>query len=189
MPVALDAVSVTMNGESVYVYYVSPTQLNILTPPDLASGAVQVQVAVNGLTSASFTVQAQPESPSVFVFNGGPYVIATHLNNSIIGPASLYPGASTPAQDGEEIVLYANGFGPTSSPIVKGSETQSGTLPSAPLVQFTGAAAKIIFAGLVSPGLYQFNVVVPMSAAHGDNTLSIQYNGKSIQSGVLLTVQ
>ena len=94
MPTALDGVSVAMNGETVYVYYISSIQLNILTPPDLAPGPVQVQVAANGQNSASFTVQAQPESPSVFVFNGGPHLIATHLNGSIVGPTSLHPGAS-----------------------------------------------------------------------------------------------
>jgi hypothetical protein len=45
------------------------------------------------------------------------------------------------------------------------------------------------FAGLVSPGLYQFNVVVPVTAPNGDNTLTAQYNGLTAQSGVLLTVQ
>ena len=34
MPAKLDGVSVTVNGISAYVYYISPTQVNILTPPD-----------------------------------------------------------------------------------------------------------------------------------------------------------
>ena len=34
MPTKLDGVSVTVNGKSAYVYYISPTQINILTPPD-----------------------------------------------------------------------------------------------------------------------------------------------------------
>ena len=35
MPTSLDGVSVTVNGMAAYVYYISPTQVNILTPPDL----------------------------------------------------------------------------------------------------------------------------------------------------------
>ncbi len=27
-----------MNGENAYVYYISPNQVNVLTPPDLAPG-------------------------------------------------------------------------------------------------------------------------------------------------------
>jgi hypothetical protein len=34
LPTALDGVSVTVNGKSAYVYYISPTQIDILTPPD-----------------------------------------------------------------------------------------------------------------------------------------------------------
>ena len=34
MPKQLDGVSVTVNGKAAYVYYISPSQVNILTPPD-----------------------------------------------------------------------------------------------------------------------------------------------------------
>ncbi len=121
MPVALDKVSATVNGKSAYIYYISPTQINVLTPPDAMSGSVQVVVTNNGIATAGFTAQAQSISPSFFVFNGGPYVAAEHLNGSLIGPATLYPGASTPAKPGEIVVIYANGFGPTNLPVTTGS--------------------------------------------------------------------
>jgi hypothetical protein len=60
------------NGKPAYVYYISPTQISVLTPPDAMSGAVQVLVTNSGATSASFTAQAHATSPSFFVFNGGP---------------------------------------------------------------------------------------------------------------------
>ena len=116
MPTQLDKVSATVNGKNAYVYYISPTQINILTPPDTISGAVQVVVTNNGAATAAFTAQAQPISPSFFVFSGGPYVAAEHVDGSLIGPATLYPGASTPAKPGETVVIYANGFGATSVP-------------------------------------------------------------------------
>ena len=43
MPTQLNGVSVTMNGISAYMYFISPTQLNVLSPPNLAPGPVQVQ--------------------------------------------------------------------------------------------------------------------------------------------------
>ena len=104
LPRALDNISVTVNGKAAYVYFISPAQVNILTPPDAMSGSVPVQVTVNGV-SAGFTAQAQAISPSFFVFNGGPYVTATHANGSLLGPASLYPGSTTPAKPGETVVL------------------------------------------------------------------------------------
>jgi uncharacterized protein (TIGR03437 family) len=41
---------------------------------------------------------------------------------------------------------------------------------------------------LISPGLYQFNVVVPASTPAGDNALTATYAGLTTQSGVLVTV-
>ena len=48
MPVQLDGVSVTVNGQPAYVYYISPTQVNILTPPATLSGLAPVRVTNNG---------------------------------------------------------------------------------------------------------------------------------------------
>ncbi len=188
MPTQLDHVSVTVNGKSAYVYYISPTQINVLTPPDPITATVPVVVTNNGAVSASFTAQAQSISPSFFVFNGGPYVAAEHLGGSLIGPTTLYPGASTPAKPGEIVVLYANGFGPTSTAVVTGSTTQSGTLSPLPVVTIGGSAATVQFAGLVAPGEYQFNVVVPSKLADGDQPITVSYNGQNTQPGALITV-
>jgi uncharacterized protein (TIGR03437 family) len=189
LPTSLDGVSVTVNGVPAYVYYISPTQVNILTPPNAISGSVPVQVSDNGVISANFMVQAQAESPSFFIFGGGPYIAATHVNGSYLGPTSLYPGLTTPAQPGETIVMYANGFGSTSTPVVSGSETQSGTLSPMPVITIGGVAATVTFAGLVAPGEFQFNVVVPPSLANGDQPTMAMYNGLTTQAGTLITVQ
>jgi uncharacterized protein (TIGR03437 family) len=184
----LDNVSATVNGKPAFVYYISPLQVNILTPPDAVSGPAQVEVSYNGVTSAAFTAPAQSISPSFFVFNGGPYVAATHLNGSLIGPASLYPGASTPAKPGENIVLYANGFGSTNVPVQSGSVSQSGTLSPLPVVKIGGVAASVQFAGLVAPGEFQFNLTIPASLGNGDQTITATSGGGSTQSGILITI-
>ena len=189
MPIALDKVSATVNGKNAYVYYISPTQINVLTPPDAIGTTALVVVTNNGAVSAAFTVQAQPASPSFFVFNGGPYAAATHLGGALIGPASLYPGSSTPAKPGETVVLYANGFGPTSTPLLSGSATQSGTLSPLPVITIGGKAASVSFAGLVAPGEFQFNVTVPPSLANGDQAVVAAYNGQTTQAGTLIAIQ
>jgi uncharacterized protein (TIGR03437 family) len=194
MPTSLDGVSVAVTAAggyqaNAYVYYISPTQINILAPPDLpGGGVVTVQVNNNGVKSAPGQVLVQPLSPTFFVFGAGPYVTAVHLNGSLIGPTTLYPGASTPAATGETIVLFANGFGPTSVPVTAGAAQQSGTLPALPAITVGGLPATVQFAGLIGPGLYQFNVVLPAGAANGDNLLALTYNGYSAQSGTVLTV-
>lgn len=163
--------------------------MDVLTPPDLAPGLVQVTVTTGGMTSAAFTAQAQQYSPSFFIFGAGPYIVATHVDGTVLGPASLYPGLTTPAAPGEVVILYANGFGPVSPPVAAGSDVQSGNLPILPVIQIGGVPASVQFAGLVSPGLFQFNVVVPSTAKTGDNALAAQYNGLTTQAGLLLTVQ
>jgi len=191
MPTSLDGVSATVNGVPAYVYYISPTQVNILTPPNAISGSVPVQLSDNGVTSPNFMVQAQAESPSFFIFGAGPYIAAQHADYSLLGPPSLSaPGYTfTPAKPGETILLYANGFGPTSVPVVSGSETQSGTLSPMPVITIGGVAATVTFAGLVAPGEFQFNVVVPPSLANGDQPTMAMYNGLTTQAGTLITVQ
>jgi uncharacterized protein (TIGR03437 family) len=188
MPTQLDGISVKVNGKSAFVYYISPAQVNILTPPDAMQGAVQVQLTSAGTASAPVTVQAQAASPSFFIFGAGPYVAAEHAGGSYLGPASLYPGQTTPAKPGETIVLYANGFGVTSQPVVSGSATQGGTLSPLPVVKIGGLNATMLFAGLVAAGEFQFNVVVP-AVADGDQAITATVNGVNTQSGAMLAVQ
>ena len=171
LPVQLDSVSVRVNGKAAYVYYISPTQVNILTLPDTLPASANVLLTVNGVASPAFTAQTQPLSTSFFTFSEG-YVIATHLNGSLIGPTTLYPGASTPAMPNEEVVIYANGFGPTNVPVISGAIAQSGTLSPPPVIQIGGVTANVIFAGLVAPGEFQFNVVVPASLGNGDQPVT-----------------
>ena len=188
MPTKLDAVSARVNGKPAFVYYISPLQVNILTPPDALSGPAQVEVTLNGVTSVAFNAPTQSLSPSFFVFNGGPYVAATHSNGSFIGPAALYPGSTTPAKPGEMIALYANGFGSTNVPVQSGSISQSGTLSPLPVVKIGGVTATVQFAGLVTPGEFQFNVTIPASLGNGDQTITATYGGVSTQSGTLITI-
>jgi uncharacterized protein (TIGR03437 family) len=199
LPSVIDNVSVTFNGNNYgYIYYVSGSQLNVLTPPDLPTGNVQVQVAYNGVVSAPFTVPVQPYSISFFNYASGPAaapsVVAIHLDGTRIGPPGLISGVTfTPAAPGEEIVVYANGFGPVNPPVVKGAIGQSGTLPSNPALQINGTAVTYYggtsgFAGIVSPGLYQFNIIVPQNATSGDLTIQAEY-GSQISSPVSIRVQ
>jgi uncharacterized protein (TIGR03437 family) len=190
LPSQLDGVSVTVNGHSAYVYYISPTQINILTPPDALPAETQVVVSNNGAASASFTALAQSLSPSFFVFSDGLHVAAIHLDGTLVGPASFsVPGFTfSPAKPGEIISVYANGFGSTSIPVAAGSLTQGGTLSPLPAITIAGRNATVQFAGLISPGLFQFNVIVPATVPQGDQIVKATYGGTNTQPGTLLTI-
>ncbi len=133
-------------------------------------------------------VQSQPFAPSFFVFNGGPYVTAEHADGSFLGPTTLYPKLTTPAKPGETVLLFANGFGQTTVPVVSGSSAQSGTLPTMPVVKIGGVTATVLFTGLTFPGEFQMNVTVPASLADGDHPITATYNGATTQAGVLITI-
>jgi uncharacterized protein (TIGR03437 family) len=191
MPLQLDGVSVTVNGKPAYVEYISPGQVNILTPLDSITGPVQVQVNNNGKLTPVFTTQEQGQtlSPSFFVFGGGPYVAATHLDGTYLGPATLYPGYTTPAKPGDVVVLYGNGFGPIPAPIMPGSRLQYGALPMTPFITIGTKMAIVGFNGLVAAGEFQFNVTLPMDLPDGDLAITATYNGLATQAGTLITIQ
>jgi uncharacterized protein (TIGR03437 family) len=191
MPTSLDGVSVTLNGINAYVSYISPTQVNALAPPNLQPGLVEAQVINNGAKSAIAGVELQNYSPTFFTLTYAPplYPAALHANGTIVGPPALYPGMSSPALPGETIEVYGTGFGPTTTPVTAGSVQQSGVLPVLPVFTIGGMPASVAFAGLVSPGLYQFNVVIPTNAPAGDNNISATYAGFTTQPGIVVTVQ
>jgi len=189
MPTQLDGVSVMVNGNPAYVYYISQGQLDVLTPLDTKTGSVPVVVTNGTAVSASFSVDKADLTPAFAIAGGTKYLAATHANGSYVGPASEGAGF-TPAAPGEEIVLYGFGFGlPNGGSVVAGSSTQTGTLPSLPTIQIGGHAAQVAFAGLISPGLYQFNVVVPSDASSGDNAVTAVYNKVSISTAGFIPVQ
>ena len=52
-----------------------------------------------------------------------------------------------------------------------------------------GVKAAVQFAGLVFPGEFQINVVIPEGLADGDQVVTASYGGTSTQGGALITVQ
>jgi len=191
LPTSLGGVTATVNNKPAAIYYISPSQINVLAPLDTATGPVPVQVTTQYGKSTPVNPTEQITSPGFLVIdepNG--HVAARHLDYSLLGPASLsVPGYTfTPAKPGETVLLYCTGFGQTNPPITN-QLSGSGPLPTLPSVTMGGTPATVIYAGISAAGLYQFNVVVPSNAPNGDLPLSATYNGNSTQAGVVITVQ
>lgn len=173
LPTSLGGVSVSIGGSAAAVYYVSPTQVNVLAP-SLAAGAVTV-VLTNGSGSASAGATATAAAPGLFALSKGgkSYAIAQNVSYSTIG-------RSVPAAPGSVVVLYGTGFGPT-SPYVDPGMNFSGSAALTNLSQLNvtigGVAATVSWAGLVGNGLYQINAVVPAGVADGDALVSATVSG------------
>jgi uncharacterized protein (TIGR03437 family) len=201
LPTSLDGTSVTVNGKPAYVEFISPTQINAITPPDTASGSgIPVVVTANGQSSTAAVVTYQSVAPSLFAFAPGTadnnkYPAAGHQNGTFVGKNALFPLApsiTTPAQRNETITLYATGFGATTPALGAGLITPATPLyplTAKPTVTIGGVPATVVFAGLAPnfAQVYQFNVTVP-NVPDGDQPLVIQAGGLSSQA-LSLTVQ
>jgi uncharacterized protein (TIGR03118 family) len=174
LPTVVNGVGVTVNGTAVPVSFVSNTQVNFLVPSAVSLGAAQIQTTNNGLTSAAVTVNVAPLAPAFFTIgtnatSGNAYVAAEHANGSLIGPATIT--GATPAEPGETIMLFATGCGPTLA--------SSEVLAVTPTIVIDGIAADVTFAGVVGPGLYQLNVVVPSTVTLGQDVLVVGLSANS----------
>jgi uncharacterized protein (TIGR03437 family) len=196
LPTSLGGVSATVNNKPAAVYYISPTQVNVLAPVDAAVGPVQVQVTtqygsttpmnVNEQTySLAFLIIDLPQTHAAAVHNGSSSLPA----GTLIAPAGEFPGLTTePAQPGENVSIFATGFGQPATPIAN-QLTGAGALPTLPSITIGGIPATVTFAGLVAPGEYQFNVVIPTNAPNGDLPLIATYSGNTTQAqGTVITV-
>ena len=181
IPTTLAGVSVQIDGNAAYMDYVSPTQLNVLTPADTKTGSVQVTVKNSAGTSSSVAATLQTILPGLFTLSG--YVRAVRVSDGAILSAAI------PAKSGDVIELYGTGFGPT-TPLATPGLVFTGAYPTTNMVTVTigGVSASVSFAGLVGPGLYQVNLTVPSGLAAGDNAVIASVGGFSTQSGALLTI-
>lgn len=182
LPTSVEGVAVNINGVAAYVEYVSPTQINVLAPGDPATGPVTVQVTNSLGASPSVTVNKQPFAPAFFAYSqqAGRYAIAEEGGTyALIAPAGLF-GAGVSLQQakpGDTILLYATGLGQTNPAYPEGQLIQSPAQLAAQFqVQFGGVTAQVPFAGIVGPGLYQINLVVP-SLPPGDAALNLVVGG------------
>jgi uncharacterized protein (TIGR03118 family) len=190
LPVQLDGVSVTIDGKAAYVYYVSPTQIDVIAPADATAGAVPVVVTNNKVASGSGNVPLQATAPAFFA--AGKYAIATHADGSLVGPANVLPGA-TPAKVGETIAIYGTGFGAT-NPAVDGLVVPSpANTATAPVVTIGTNSAAVVFSGLTGAGLNQINVTVPALPVGSTGVVDLPVSAKAgsfaTQTGLLVTVQ
>ena len=171
LPVQLDGVRVYVEGWPAVISYISPTQINALvvhrwdTDPSSLSGSVPVEVITAQGRSDPLPATRNGCSPGLFRLpvEGGKWVIANAPDGTLIGKPGLIPGLTTrPARPGDVLAGYGTGFGPTNP------ATPAGQLVSTPAVLAKSAYLDTeygqispVWAGLIGPGLYQLNFVVP----------------------------
>jgi virginiamycin B lyase len=198
LPLSLDGVSVRINGKPGFVEYVSPTQVNVLAPPDAATGAANVVLTNGTVASTPFSAQLQTYSPAFFTF-APPYqkyiaAVCPEPDGSFeyVAPVGAFGSSapSRPAKPGDLVALFATGFGPTDPAPPAGLVFFAAYPLVAPVtVTIGGINANVAWAGLSAAGLYQLNVTVPAGLPNGDVPVAATVGGVHSQSGTFIPVQ
>jgi uncharacterized protein (TIGR03437 family) len=188
MVTLLDGVFVSIHGNPAFVYYVSPSQLNVIVPDDPADGGVGVQVTTTAGASAIVTADKEDFAPELFLFSSQ-YPAAVHADGSYVGPANLLSGVATrPAKAGEVILLFGTGFGPSSPAVPSGQVATNDAQPAQTVSATVGGIPAQIQGYLIYPGEYQFNLTVPNSLSAGDAPIVLSVVGSTTQSGLMLSI-
>jgi uncharacterized protein (TIGR03437 family) len=176
LPFALSGTRLTLAGNPVPLFFISPGQINFQVPFIPVSGTTQVPLVITqGTFSTTVTVTLRPFAPGLFTTNSqGSGQAATIIASSgvLAAPAGAFPD-SRPAKKGEAVSIYCTGLGDVRNRPGLGSPSPAGPLATTiatPLVTIGGARAAILFSGLAPGfvGLYQVNVTVPADAGSGD---------------------
>ncbi len=187
-PTNLSGTSVTIAGQSAFVDYISPTQVNVQVPGDVSPGAQSLVVTTAIGASAPFPVTVNATEPGLlaptnFKVGTNQYVVAQFADGTYVAPPGAIAGVTSErAQPGDEIVIYGIGFGTVTPDIPPGQLVQTDNMLSNPLtVSFGGTPATLPYHGLAPDfmGLYQFNVNVPNVAASDTVPLTFTLNGTS----------
>jgi uncharacterized protein (TIGR03437 family) len=200
-PLSLGGTSVTINGRSAYLMYVSPGQINLQAPDDMALGTVAV-VVTTGAGSATSYVTLDQFAPSFSLLDSkhvsgiilradhsGAYGAGTY---DLLGPTGKSLGYPTvAAKAGDNIELFAVGLGPT-TPTVPAGQVYSGAAPidNNLSLYINGAFVKPTFVGLSSAGIYQINLTIPSGGlGQGDVPIFAMIGGLQTQPGIVISVQ
>jgi uncharacterized protein (TIGR03437 family) len=163
------ATSVTVNGTTAPLLYVSATELHAQVPFNIDSGAATLLVTSNGNTVASVGVTIQIVAPGLFLGDQGRAMVEN--------PDGSLNSSRQPTAVGSEIVAYLTGLGAV------GSDSQVSENVTATV---GGKDANVVFAKTVPAmaGLYQVHLIVP-DLAPGDYPLRVSVANVPGNSGVI----
>ena len=188
LPTSLAGVSVEVDGKPAGISFVGPNQINIQIPNGVSVGRVSVKVAgPTGLSESEAVVQ--PVAPALFSIRLGnqDILVAQHADGSRVGRPDQIAGG-TPARAGEVIVIYGTGFGVTEPARPSGQLIDPAPLAASFIPRIGETVIANEFGGIIGPGLYQFNIRVPVNIT-GDQPVSIETAGIRSRPGTMMAFQ
>lgn len=203
----LSGVTVTIDGKSAPMIYVSQNQLSVQVPYEVSIGANKAVVVTNGTNVANSTVTTAATAPGIFTANGSGAGQAAALTCSATTNTCALNSATNLAKIGDIVTLYVTGEGIYNSPPLSGGASDTGyivpanltplpQMTTAPTVTIGGQAADTtsanFYAGPIPGsilGLLQINAVVPAGASTGVSVpIVVTIGANSTQAGVTLAI-
>jgi uncharacterized protein (TIGR03437 family) len=175
LPFTLGGTTMTIGGNEIPLFYVSPGLINFQAPFLSVVGPTKVLLVVNqGGQSTTVTVTLQQYAPALFTTNGGGTGQASALvanTASVAAPVGTFPG-SRPIHIGEYLSIYCTGLGDVNPRPALGSPAGTNPLSRTltnPAVTIGGVPGTVSFSGLAPgyAGLYLVNVQIPDTAPLG----------------------
>lgn len=197
-PTEVEEVTVTVGGQAAFISYVSPTQVNVQVPENVAPGAnvpVIAKYKDQERAVGSITIKAAAPgllAPAAFKVGDYQFVVAQHQNGSFVANDAIPNVPPAPARPGEVLTIYGVGFGPVQSAPVSGQiATGTPAILSPVRILFGDTEAQVTYAGLAPGlvGLYQFNVVVPSGLGEQDLRLRVWLGGVEVPQTLYLPVR
>jgi len=107
LPQTLGGATVGMGDRLLPLFFVSPAQINLQLPDDVALGNQSLTVSAQGLPNVQAVFTVVRNAPGLFqqTVGGQSFALAVHQDGSAVTTAS-------PAQQGELLTVYGTGFGP-----------------------------------------------------------------------------
>jgi uncharacterized protein (TIGR03437 family) len=183
LPLSLAGTSVTVDGIAAPLVYVSPSQINLQMPFEVAPGSASVIITSGTASGDAVAAQVIPCGPGIVMVPQSNHALAVNFTDGSLN------SATNPAHPGDYLILYLTGQGALDNPVATGTAA-----PSAPFsraigevsVRIGGQPANVVFAGL-APGLvgvFQINLAVPAVAA-GEQPLLVSIAGSAANPAVI----
>ena len=198
-PITLDGTSVTIDGQSAFVAFISPGQVNVQAPSGISAGSHRMIVTTGVGASSPYTVNVNAVepgllAPSSFIVGGNQYVAALFPDYATfaVPTGAIANVPSHPAHSGDTLIVYGIGFGDVAPSIPAGQLVQEqNTLAALFDLYFGNVKATLAYDGLAPgyTGLYQFNVVVPEVPASDLVPLTFTLNGIAGTQTLYIAVQ
>lgn len=185
LPLSLAGVTATVNGIPAPLYFVSPRQVNLQIPYEVASGSAVVSIRSAGQDAIS---ASGPIGSPVSISPTGPGIFVDGQGNTV-----PFAGGSR----GQTLTLFVTGFGAVSPPVATGAAPAPGTpvsqlpAPTAPIgLTIGGETALVTFAGIPAGlvGVLQVNFQVPGDAPLGPQPVVVTVAGRPSKAAAAFTV-